>query len=74
MIELPDCDSAAEQVDLFPVWSADGRELAYVGWMADQRMEVRIMDVATGAERVVYGPIGPDGNLFGLDWSADGST
>jgi hypothetical protein len=49
-------------------WRADGRSLGYASLIADG-YELRILDLDTGQDRVLYQGVG---NPISLDWSSDG--
>lgn len=60
-----------------PAWSPDGNQLAYVYYQYDQEnnseWSIRIRDVASSAERVLYSAI-KNARLSGLHWSPDGQA
>lgn len=72
LTRLPDFDPELRQVDRNPVWSPGGQSLAYIAALPDHSNEVRVLDVETGEERVVYRHPGQDGYLASLAWSPDG--
>jgi hypothetical protein len=53
-------------------WSPDGRSLAFIATFPDLTNELRILDLATGEERALYGRQGQSGALSSLDWSPSG--
>jgi dipeptidyl aminopeptidase/acylaminoacyl peptidase len=58
-----------------PVWSRDGRYLAYANNSRDGRSwDVYVLDVASGASRRIMEAAPEAGYLGPMDWSADGSS
>ena len=57
--------------DRNPVFSGDGRYLAFVRWWEGNRNEIYVLDLEEGRQRLVASF---DGQIRGLDWLADDST
>jgi len=71
-----DADSRS-RTDYSPVWSPDGSRIAMIAYdwaVADGEAQwsLRVVDIATGNETIVYTPSEPDTVLSGLDWSESG--
>jgi Tol biopolymer transport system component len=54
----------------YPVWSPDGKELAYKVVVAGQAGAIRVMTLATGVERALNAQLGTQ--IAQFDWSRDG--
>jgi dipeptidyl aminopeptidase/acylaminoacyl peptidase len=58
-----------------PAWSPDGRSIAYKGGQAaDSTLGLWIIDVESGASRLVSEPIGPSEEITGASWAPDGNS
>lgn len=60
------------QAELRPLWSPDGRELAFLRKLADERLAVVIRTIASGSENVVAELKANAAIMPGLSWSPDG--
>ena len=55
---------------LAPTWSPDGRSIAYATWHDEEQGDVRVLDLATGSERMLTGA---RAQYLSPSWSPDGS-
>lgn len=55
-----------------PVWSNDGKEIAFLRGTGQDRTDVRIRNLATGAEESLAELSGDRSSVPGLSWSPDG--
>jgi hypothetical protein len=55
---------------LEPVWSNEGKEIAYVAYTSDERSSIRMVDVASKADRMVASS---STSIGAVQWSPDGS-
>ncbi len=55
-----------------PVWSSDGREIAFLRGIGQDRIEIRIRNLATGTEESVAELNAYRSSTPGLSWSPDG--
>ena len=70
----------ADEREAYPVWSRDGRQIAYVTWDDDKGGQVKVVGAAGGAGRVVTPEPGyyrepafsPDGRLIAYRKGSDG--
>lgn len=71
-LETGETTRLTEERTYDPVWSADGKRIAYVVLEASGLLSPKIIDLETGASMV---PAGTEGQpLMPLDWSHDGQT
>jgi Tol biopolymer transport system component len=59
--------------EYFPVWSPDGKELAFLRKTASDRMEIRIVAASGGEDRLIAGIVSLPSTAPGLSWSPDGN-
>src|SRR5579864_7577198 len=71
-IEQITWDTPKEFSNADPIWSCDGRYLAYTRSRSDQKVDtLHVVDLVSGSTRVVSPP-GGEYNYHAADWSPDG--
>jgi Tol biopolymer transport system component len=76
-VQGPNAESAARLThsdlpEAYPVWSKDGQEIAFLRGIGQDRIEIRIHNLATGAEESVAELSASRSSVPGLSWSPDG--